>query len=100
MLKGRKYPAFDPLIYSFDLMLPVFATQQTKDWAPLIVEPCSAINRIGLCTQPLALGVTATTWGYSPLGYFFWLIARIENLLGWILGLGFVAHVSGLIKRD
>jgi hypothetical protein len=99
-LKNRKYPDFYPLIYSFDLMFPFFATQQSKDWAPLIVKPCSAINRIGLCRDPLAPDVTATTSGYSPLGSFFGLIARLENLLGWIFGFGFVAVVSGLIKKD
>jgi hypothetical protein len=72
-LHASGYPSFDPIVYSFDLILPVIATQQTKDWAPQSV------------------------WRF---GILFWLMARVENLVGWIFGLMFVAIVSGLIKKD
>jgi hypothetical protein len=39
-LHRRGYPSFDPTVYSLDLILPVIATQQTKDWAPLTTVPC------------------------------------------------------------
>jgi hypothetical protein len=77
-LSNIHYTQFDPLIYSFDLILPVISTQQTKDWAPL----------------------TTKSSNYWRLGLFFWLAARMENLIGWIFGLTFVAIVSGLVKRD
>jgi hypothetical protein len=77
-LRKIGYAQFDPIIYSLDLIFPVISTQQTKEWAPL----------------------TARSSNYWPTGLFFWLLARIENLMGWILGLTFVAIVSGLVKKD
>ncbi len=44
--------------------------------------------------------MTATKHGYSVSGVLLWLVARAENLIGWIFGLMFIATVSGLIKRD
>jgi hypothetical protein len=74
-----KYSPFNPVIYSFDLILPVIATQQVRDWAPLVTKP------------------DGTTW---RLGLLIWLFSRAENLFGWIAGLMFVATVAGLIKKD
>jgi hypothetical protein len=74
-----KYPPFNPVIYSFDLILPVIATRQVQDWAPLTTKPDGRIWRLGLS---------------------FWLLSRIANLFGWIAGLMFVATVAGLVKKD
>jgi hypothetical protein len=80
-LHHHGYPSFDPIVYSFDLILPVIATQQTKDWAPLTTISSAS--------------------GYWPwVVFFFWLMARFETLLGWIFGLLFVAIVAGIIKKD
>jgi hypothetical protein len=77
-LRG-KYPAFDPIIYSFDLILPVIATQHVREWVPL---------------------VTKTDGSRWRLGMLVWILSRVENLFGWILGLMFVATVAGLIKKN
>jgi hypothetical protein len=99
-LHRRGYPSFDPFVYSFDLILPVIATQQTKDWAPLTTVPCRDVNVLGLCKQRFSKAITTSTSGYWPSGLFFWLMARAETLLGWFVGLWFVAIVSGIIKKD
>lgn len=77
-LRGR-YPAFDPIVYSFDLILPVIATQHVREWAPLITKPDGSRWRLGMLV---------------------WILSRVENLFGWVLGLMFVATVAGFIKRD
>ena len=89
-LQGRGYPSFDPIASSFDLITPLIATQQTKDWAPATR---------GKCPQPDFLGICELS-GYRPLGLLFWIFARLETLAGWAFGLMFVAIASGLIKRD
>jgi len=94
------YPSFDPVLYSVDLILPVVATQQTKDWAPLTTEPCRDTNFLGLCKEHLPQGVISSTSGYWWPGGLFWLLARFETVLGWIFGLLFVAIVAGIIKKD
>jgi hypothetical protein len=99
-LHRRGYPSFDPIVYSIDLIVPVIATQQTKDWGPIVTLRCQSLDRYRRCERPLPDGVVSTTSGYWPLGVFFWVMARIETLLGWAFGLMFVAIVSGLVKRD
>jgi hypothetical protein len=99
-LHRRGYPSFDPVVYSFDLILPVIATQQTKDWAPATTLRCTHRNELGFCEQPIAAGVISSTSGYWLPGVIFWLLARIETIAGWAFGLMFVAIVSGLIKKD
>jgi hypothetical protein len=99
-LHRRGYPSFDPVVYSFDLIVPVIATQQTKDWAPATTWRCQHRNLLGFCVLPLQENVISTTSGYWWLGLAFWLLARIVTLAGWAFGLMFVAIVSGLIKRD
>ena len=78
-LLDHGYPPFDPVIYSFDLIAPVISTEQTKRWAP---------------------STTKQGHRYWRTGLVFWTLARVANLLGWIFGLMFVAHVSGLVKKD
>jgi len=99
-LHSHGYPAFDPIVYSFDLILPVISTQQTKDWAPLTTRGCKSVNRFGVCQSHADEGDNSNVSGYWPLGVAIWLLARSENLAGWIFGLMFVAIVSGLIKKD
>lgn len=99
-LHRRGYPSFDPVVYSFDLIVPVIATQQTKDWAPATTWRCQHRNLLGFCQLPLQENVISTTSGYWLLGLAFWLLARFVTLAGWAFGLMFVAIVSGLIKRD
>jgi len=98
-LHHRGYRSFDPVVYSFDLILPVIATEQTKDWAPSTTEPCQRVNWLGFCKEPLADGGVAGASGYWWPGLIFWLLARLETLAGWAFGLTFVAIVSGLIKK-
>jgi hypothetical protein len=95
-LHQRGYPSFDPIAYSFDLILPVIATQQTKDWAPATTLRCDRVI-YGLCEQAAAKDAAPRYW---LLGLIFWLLARFETLAGWAFGLTFVAIVSGLIKKD
>lgn len=86
-LHARQYPLFNPIVYSFDLIVPVLTTQQTKDWAPLTSKPSSAGDN----------GVRREYW---PLGIIFWALAGIESLIGWIVGIWLVAIASGLVRRD
>jgi len=98
-LVGR-YPAFHSIAYSIDQILPVISTQQSKDWAIATEQPCSSVNCFGLCTSPWKPGTPNMRAAYSLAGLGIWILARAENLIGWIFGLMFIATVSGLIKRD
>jgi hypothetical protein len=95
-----RYTAFDPIVYSIELILPVVSTQQSKDWAVAIVKRCLALNLFGFCAVPAEAGISNAKAAYSPAGLAVWALARAETLVGWIFGLMFVATVSGLIKRD
>jgi hypothetical protein len=99
-LRQRGYQSFDPLLFSFDLIVPIIATQQTKDWTTMTTIPCASLNRFGFCREELPKNVEAAVNGYWSLGVLFWIAARIETLIGWAFGLTFVAIVSGLVKRD
>jgi hypothetical protein len=100
-LRERGYPSFDPLVYSFDLIVPVIATQQTKDWTAATSWRCRHSDRWGFfCERLFEEDVTSTASEYWPLGLSFWIFARFVTLTGWAFGLLFVAIVSGLIKKD
>jgi hypothetical protein len=99
VLVGR-YPTFDSIVFSIDQILPVISTQQSKDWAVATVQPCSKMGCFGFCATPAEPGISNTKAAYWPAGLGVWILARAENLIGWIFGLMFVAAVSGLIKRD
>jgi hypothetical protein len=93
----RSYTVFNPIIYSIDLIVPILALQQSRDWAPQMTQSCGRIRFEVLCWQSLgAPGPIA----YSPLGVIAVLVSRVENLFGWFAGLMIVAVASGWVKRD
>jgi hypothetical protein len=98
-----RYTVFNPLLYSLELILPVAGSQQTKDWAPLMVLPCAEVDRLGICQRFVAGDASSSVQakpGFSLLGIATTILARLENLFGWLAGLMFVAVASGLIKKD
>ena len=75
------YTAFNPLLYSLDLILPLAGFNQTKNWAPRVVEPHDPKS-------------------YAPLGVLAAVLGRLESMFGWLAGLMFVAVASGFVKKD
>ena len=100
------YTKFNPILYSLDLMVPIFSLSQARDWAPQLVRPCVDVNSLNFCRVSAAAmiaakqPVTTTLPAYWPLGTVTWIVARLENLFGWIAGFVFVAVASGLVKKD
>lgn len=74
------YPAFSPLVYSLDVILPVVDMQQRKNWRPVIPrnESDPADSYPGRLTQ---------------------IVIWFETLFGWVIASLLVAIVSGLAKR-
>jgi hypothetical protein len=99
-----KYTVFNPLLYSLELILPIAGLQQTKDWAPLLKRPCVDPDRFGICWSSMTQGEKDTPIqpkpGFWPLGVLATILARFENLFGWLAGLMFVAVATGLVKKD
>jgi hypothetical protein len=98
-LKRQQYWSFDPIIYSFDQILPVVATQYAKKWTPMTRIACRDVGKFGICWQ-FAGSDQIVQSGYWIAGVLVWLLARLENLAGWVFGLMFVAIAGGLIKKD
>jgi len=97
------YTVFNPVLYSFELILPIVGSRQTKDWAPQIVIPCGRVgigNTCGSTADAANAPPSQTQPGYSPLGIVTAFVAGLDHLFGWVAGLVFVAVVSGLIKKD
>lgn len=98
-----KYTVFNPFLYSLELILPIAGSQQTKDWTAAIVLPCTEITHFGICRRfPADASASAMQPkpGYTALGIAAAIVARLENLFGWLAGLMFVAVASGLVKKD
>jgi hypothetical protein len=80
----EEYPAFSPLAYSLDVLLPLIDLQQERFWSPLTPTPV-----------------------HNPLFEYFSLdfkhIIRLalwfEMLFGWLASLMLVAVVSTISKR-
>lgn len=70
---GRFYPAFQPLIYSAETLLPVVNLEQRAFWTP---DPVGWL-------------------GWWTRGYLW-----VHTLAGWALGLLAIAGFSGLVKSD
>ncbi|HEY4065895.1 MAG TPA: pentapeptide repeat-containing protein [Burkholderiaceae bacterium] len=69
--------AFQPLVYSLDLLLPLVDLHQQRRWAPLATDDSTAT---------LAATIQALTW--------------IEALCGWLAALTLAAIASGVTDRD
>lgn len=74
-----EYTAFNPAVYSLDLILPVVDVRQEQDWAPMLLSADG---------QPLRLG-----W---LLRLFVW----FEVLFGWLTSLLLVSALGRLIPKD
>ncbi|MDV7143243.1 hypothetical protein R3X27_11175 [Tropicimonas sp. TH_r6] len=72
--EAKRYPQFNPLVYSADTLLPVVALEMQEFWIP---------------------DEKAGNWGCSAR-WFLW----AQILAGWALSLLAVAGFSGLIKSD
>ncbi len=103
---GNAYSSFDPILYSFDLILPIINLQQAKDWTPMTRFACETVGRLGRCerwwTDAVASGDPRNLpmWASSLSGWLLWSYARFVNVFGWIAGLWFAGVVSGLVKKD
>ena len=67
------YPAFQPLVYSIDVLLPIIDLEQSNHWLPV--------------------------WT-STQGWWFVVAFWLQTVLGWVLSSLLVAALSGLIKHD
>lgn len=74
-------PSFHPLLYSFDIFLPVITFEQAKNWAP-------NENAIGRLVGDIPIS------GLVLCSY-----TSFLNLAGWILTTLFVATLTGTIRR-
>jgi hypothetical protein len=76
-----EYPAFQPLVYSLELILPVVDLQQARKWTPRVDQPGPARLR-----DDFPRFVRAFMW--------------FEILFGWAGTLLLTAVLSGLAKKD
>jgi hypothetical protein len=67
------YPAFQPIIYSIDVALPIVDLQQERYWMPN---------------------------SKSEFGHFYWIVNWTEVLLGWFLASMGIAGATGIIRKD
>ncbi len=96
-----RYTAFNPVIHSIELTIPVLGLQQTKDWAAQTTIPCEEKTFFGLCLKPATDWLPkAATPGYSPWGLATAFVIRLHALFGWVASFMFLAVVSGLVKKD
>jgi hypothetical protein len=77
----KKGLAFNPVLYSFERILPAASAEQSREWAPLL-KPLDGSDR------------------FLPLGIFVDAMARLERLFGWIAAAMLAGVVSGLVKKD
>ncbi len=73
-----EHSEFQPIIYAFDVLLPVVNLRQEVDWAPRVVH------------------VDGSTW---RAGHFIRVWEWFEIIAGWVLSLLLVSAISGAIKR-
>jgi hypothetical protein len=89
-----EYPAFNALIYSLDLMLPVLDLRQKHSWAP--TSELMTIALPGLQGIPTA-GPQAVT---LPRYWVPWVVVWIQTIFGWIGSLLLIAVLTGILKKD
>jgi hypothetical protein len=96
-----EYSAFNPFIYSLDLIVPLVSLQHAKDWQPRAIEDCKT-TKFYICWEPRIGGKASESdkVGYSVLGILIGMLAWLESIFGWLVGLMFVAVASGLVKKD
>lgn len=78
----REHPAFEPLAYSLDRLLPLANLQQARAWQPVALRPAAA--------PPWQIG-----WGEGARA-----LGWIETLLGWLAALTLLASLAGWTDRD
>ncbi|MCI4664615.1 MAG: hypothetical protein MRY74_07825 [Neomegalonema sp.] len=90
-----EHTAFEPFLYSADVMAPVVAFGIETDWEPLYTNRSDAVRPNGsamtLTIWPLSLNLPA--WG---LRTFFW----VQIIAGWVLSALLLAVMSGLMKKS
>ena len=81
----EEYPAFSPLAYSLDVILPLVDLQQETSWSTLIPTPKNTWYQelVAIC----------------DLRHVTRLLLWFENLFGWLSSILLAAVVSGLTKR-
>ena len=67
---------------------------------PIIVLVARSIFKFTAKVENLVASNMPATFGHWPLGILVSILARLENLFGWIAGLMFVGVVSGFVKKD
>jgi len=91
----KEHTAFEPLLYSADVLLPIIALGVERDWAPIFAAgPAPGLPRGSVLTLHLiGQKVTVPPWF---LRFIYWL----QILVGWVLSALLVAVLSGVMKRE
>lgn len=76
----QEYSPFNPLVYSFDVGIPLVEFAQETDWNPRAIKYPSGERDL--------LGVFVRAFQYCQIS------------LGWILSLLFVSAISGIIRKE
>lgn len=88
-----EYSTFQPFWYSLDLLLPTLDLQLEKDWGVVIPSPK------GNWTDGSAfLTTNDNNEIVFIINYLIRFFVWIEILIGWLLGIGLVAFVSGQLR--
>ena len=80
------YPAFEPFVYSLDVLLPIIDFQQDSKWRP---DPRATVDgRIAGTTYAFEVGRVAAIYQW------------LQIALGWVLSSLLVASLSGLVRKE
>ena len=80
---GPEYVAFDPYMFSLDVILPIVNLRQEDAWQPM---PRPLELRIGGYLFPLPFPIRLVTW--------------FETLFGWLAAIMLTAYIGGVIKKE
>ncbi len=91
----KEHTAFDPFLYSADVMLPIIAFGVERDWDPIYAKtaapglPNGSVMKLQIWGWVLKI----PHWG---LRCFYW----VQIVIGWSLSVLFVAVLTGVMKND
>ncbi len=91
----KEHTAFDPYLYSADVMLPIIAFGVETDWDPIYAKTATAELPHGSILQ---LQIMNWSWQVPHWGlrFFYWL----QIVIGWSLSALLVAVLSGIMKKE
>jgi hypothetical protein len=94
---AERHVAFNSLLYSLDLVVPIIGLDQNKAWAPITVRRCETV--LGICTR-IGTPPAGKQIGYWIPGVVAAVVARVQYVFGWVAGLILAALVAGLVRKD